>query len=143
MSGKNQFISSLYWFSTNPASTFLPLNNNTQGQGSVTAGGAVNGTMSSTNTIYTNILDVSRMDNGGLEVAWTGTPTGTITYWASNSGISTNFFQITLTTNQPAGSAGAFGINLNQYPYKYLQLQYTNSSGSGTIAVYGQYKDLN
>lgn len=142
MSGKNQFIVPLYWQSTNPAINFLPLNNNTQGQGSVPSG-VIAGTMSGTNTIYTNILDVSRLDNDGLEISWTGNPSGTITYWASNSGIAANFFQISLTTSQPSGSASSFGVNLNQYPYKYLQLRYTNSSGSGTISVYGQYKDLN
>lgn len=142
MSGKNQFPSPLYWQSTNPSASLLPLNNNTQAQGSVPST-VTAGVMSGTNTIYTNILDVSRMDNDGLEISWTGTPTGTITYWAGVSGIAANFFQITLATNQPAGSAGAFGVNLNQYPYKYLQLQYTNSSGSGTISVYGQFRDLN
>jgi hypothetical protein len=143
MSGKNQFPAPFVWFAANPSASLLPLNNNTQAQGSPTAGGVINGPMSGTNTIYSNILDVSRLDNDGLEIAWTGTPTGTISYWASVSGISANFFQITLTTNQPAGSPGAFGVNLNQYPYKYLQIQYVNSSGSGNISVYGQYKDLN
>ena len=140
MGHKNQFPFTFGWQSTNPQIGFLPLNNNTQGQGS-NSSGVINGVMTSTNTIYTNILDISRMDNTGLEIAWTGTPTGVISYWGSNSGI--NFFQVSLTTSQPAGSASCFGVNLNQWSYKYIQIQYVNTSGSGVISIYGQAKDLN
>jgi hypothetical protein len=130
----------LSWQTTNPQIGFLPLTEFKQGQGSFPSG-LLNGVMSGTNTIYTQIVDVSRVDNLGLEIFWTGTPTGTISYWASDSGI--NFFTVSLTTSQPSGSAGGFGVNLNQWPYKYLQLQYTNSSGSGIINAYMQIKDLN
>jgi hypothetical protein len=119
---------------------FLPLNLTSQGQGSSPSGNP-NGVMSGTSTIYSQIIDVSRMDNIGLEIFWTGTPNGTITYNASDSGI--NFFPVTLTTGQPAGSAGGFGVNLNQWPYKYLMLQYVNSSGSGVLNAFCQVKDLN
>lgn len=139
MSGKNQYPFTLNWQSTNPQTSFLP-------QPQLYAGGSqpsgvTSGTMSSTNTIYTNILCLERIDNVGLEVSWTGTPTGTLTYICSNSG--KNFFPITLTTTQPSGSAGGFGVNLNQLPYKYFMVQYTNASGSGVLSITGQSKDLN
>ena len=140
MSGKNQFPAQLNWQSTSPITGFLPLNNNTQGKGSVPSG-VLTGTMSGTSTIYSNIIDVSRMDNSGLEISWTGTPTGAITYNASISG--SFFFPITLTTTQPSGSSGGFGVNLNQYPYKYLLVEYTNSTGSGVLTAWAQFKDLN
>lgn len=142
MSGKNQFPIAFNWQSTNPATGFLPLNNNTQGQGSA-ASGTLNGSMSGTNTIYSQILDVSRMDNQGLEVTWTGTPTGTFQVMVSNSGI--NFYALTFNPalGQPSGSAGGYAVDLNQLPFKYVMLQYTNSSGSGSLTVYGQQKDLN
>lgn len=83
------------------------------------------------------------MDNIGLEVTWSGTPTGTISVMVSNSGI--NFY--TLTFNpilaQPAGSASGYAIDLNQLPFKYMLIEYVNSSGSGTLNIYGQSKDLN
>lgn len=119
---------------------FAPTNN--YGGGSPPSGVTL-GVATGTTTIYTNILEVARMDNQGLELAWTGTPTGTITIYGSNSGI--NWFSITFNPAyaNPAGSAGVEGISLNQFPWKYLMLSYTNASGTGTIACYAQFKDLN
>lgn len=83
------------------------------------------------------------MDNIGLEVTWTGTPTGTFTVNVSNSGIS--FYALTFSPAlaQPAGSASGYAIDLNQIPFKYIMLKYINASGSGVLSVYGQNKDLN
>jgi hypothetical protein len=105
--------------------------------------GVVAGAMASTNTIYSNIVDLSRMDNVGLEVTWTGTPTGTFQVLGSNSG--QYFYALTFdpALSQPAGSAGGYLIDLSGYPFKYILLEYTNSSGSGSLYVYGQNKDLN
>ena len=159
MSGKNQTpitlgplaptISSLpsnspgmSWQSTNPTIGFYPQNMTVQQQGSAPSG-LLNGAMASTNTIYTQIVDISRMDNMGLEITWTGTPTGTFQVMVSNSGI--NFYALTFNPalTQPTGSPGGYAVDLNQLPFKYLMLQYTNSSGSGTLTAYGQVKDLN
>lgn len=130
------------WQATNPATGFLPLNNNTNQQGSLPSGN-ISGAMASTNTIYSQIIDISRMDNMGLEVSWTGTPTGTFQVMVSNSGI--NFYALTFNPalTQPAGSPGGYAVDLNQLPFKYIMLQYTNSTGSGTLTAYGQVKDLN
>ena len=99
--------------------------------------------MASTNTIYSQILEVARMDNVGLEVTWTGTPTGTLQVMVSNSGI--YFYALTFNPAlaQPSGSASGYAISLNQIPFKYVMLQYANSSGSGILTIYGQNKDLN
>lgn len=83
------------------------------------------------------------MDNVGHEVAWTGTPTGTLTVLVSNSGINWPALTFSPALTQPVGSANAIGINLNQIPYKYVMFQYVNASGSGTISIYSQLKDLN
>ncbi len=130
------------WQSTNPATGFLPLNAYGSTQGSLPSGNP-NGAMASTNTIYSQIIDVSRIDNCGLEITWSGTPTGTFQVMASNSGI--NFYALTFSPalTQPAGSAGGYVIDLNQFPFKYFMLQYTNSSGSGTLTAFAQVKDLN
>ena len=127
---------------TNPATGFLPLNAQGTSQGSVPSGNP-NGAMASTNTIYSQIIDMSRMDNCGLEVTWTGTPVGTISVMASNSSL--NFYALTFNPAlaQPAGSAGGYVIDLNQFPFKYFMLQYTNTSGSGILTAYAQMKDLN
>lgn len=139
MSGKNQYPFTFNWQSIDPRTAFLPVPA-LYGGGSPPSG-TVGGAMASTNTIYSQILEVSRMDNIGLEFNWTGTPTGTITMYGSNSG--KNFYSITIGIGQPAGSAAGELVNLNQYPWKYLMIGYTNSSGSGTLSGYGQCRDLN
>jgi hypothetical protein len=137
MSIRNQYVSTLNWQSTSPITNFLP-NPHTYGS---RPSGVLSGTMSGTNTIYTNILDVSRMEFIGMEVTWTGTPTGTYSVLASNSGIS--FYSLTFSPalGQPAGSAGGYVIDLSGYPFKYLLVEYVNSSGSGVLTTYLQLKD--
>lgn len=139
MSGKNQFPYELNWQSTNPQTGFLP---NPYPGGSKPSG-TTTGAMASTNTIYSNIIDISRMDNIGAEVFWTGTPTGTITIYCSVSGANWSNLTFSPALAQPSGSAAGYLINLNQVPYKYIMFQYTNSSGSGSLTVWLQFKDLN
>lgn len=139
MSGKNQFPIVYNWQSISPIPSFLP----TAYQTGSPPSGIVDGVMSGTNVIYSQISDVSKMDNIGLEVFWTGTPMGTFEVLGSNSG--DNFFPLTFNPvlDQPSGVAGGYGVDLNQFPWKYLLLRYTNISGSGVLNVYGQNKDLN
>lgn len=139
MSGKNQFPCVFNWQSPNPATGFLP---NPNQSGSI-ASGIINGVMASTNTIYSQIIDLSKMDNIGLEVAWSGTPTGTFSIMVSNSGKNFNALTFNPVLAQPAGAAGGMAVDINQLPFKYLMLQYVNVSGSGILNVYGQNKDLN
>lgn len=139
MSGKNQYPVIFNWQSANPATGFLPAN---QPGGSLPSG-VLAGTMASTNVIYSQIIESSRMDNAGLEVTWTGTPSGTFEVLYSISGA--NFYALTFNPSltQPTGSAGGYLVNINQQPFKWLMLRYTNASGSGSLTVYGQQKDLN
>lgn len=99
--------------------------------------------MASTNTINSNIQDISNTDNQGLEVTWTGTPTGTISVLCSESGQA--FYALTFVPaiTQPSGSAGGYLIDLNQVPWRYLMVQYVNASGSGSLAITLGSKDLN
>lgn len=140
MGSKNQAPIVFNWQSTSPVTGFLPLKANQSGS---VPSGTVNGAMASTNTIYSQIIDLSRMDNVGLEVTYTGTPTGTFQVMVSNSGI--NFYALTFNPAlaQPAGSAGGYAVNMNQLPFRYIMLQYTNTSGTGVLTVYGHQGDLN
>lgn len=140
MSGKNQYPVIFNWQSTNPVTTLLPLQANQSGS---MPSGVLAGAMASTNVIYSQIIDVSRMDNIGLELTFTGTPTGTFEVYGSNSGA--QFYALTFSPalTQPSGSSGGYLIDLSGYPFKYLLLKYTNASGSGSLFVYGQMKDLN
>lgn len=137
MSSKNQLPVTFNWQTTNPTIGFLPLSANRSGS---IPSGVINGVMSGTNTIYSQIINISTKDNVGLEVTWTGTPTGTFSVMGSNSGI--NFYALTFnpTLAQPAGSAGGYIVNINQFPWVYIMLQYVNSSGSGILTSYGQIK---
>lgn len=139
MSGKNQFPITFNWQSTDPAVNFNP---NPNQNGSVPSG-QVGGSMSGTSTIYTQIIDTSRMDNVGLEITYAGTGTGTITVLGSSSGNNFYSWSPSPSITQPAGSSGGCLTGLNQFPFKYMYIKYTNSSGSGTLTIYGQMKDLN
>lgn len=139
MSGKNQFYTVFNWQASSPVTGFLPANIS----GGSLPSGTVTGAMASTNTIYSQIIDVAKMDNIGLEITFTGTPTGVLSVQASNSGIT--FYPLTFSPalTQPAGGAGGYVVNLNQYPYKYIYLQYVNATGTGVLTAYAQLKDLN
>lgn len=82
-------------------------------------------------------------DNIGIQVIWTGTPTGTLSVQASNTaslgadgtvsgGTWSNY---TATVPTIAGSAGNGLINLNQFPFAFMRLIYTASSGSGGLTA--------
>ncbi len=141
MSGKNQVPFTANWQSSDPRTGFIP-NPNLYGNGSPPSA-VLAGTMSATNVIYSNIIDVSRMDNIGLEVAWTGTPGGVLKILVSNSGKNFNELTFNPVLAQPAGAAGGMAVSINQLPFKFLMFKYTNASGSGSLSIYGQEKDLN
>lgn len=140
MGHKRQYPNQFLWQTTSPVAGLLPLRAN---QSIYPLTGTTTGAMTSTNVIYSQIIDMSLIDNIGLEVTWTGTPTGTFQVMVSNSGI--NFYALTFNPalTQPSGTAGGYAIDLNQLPFKYLMLQYTNASGSGALTIYGQQKDVN
>jgi hypothetical protein len=139
MSGKNQYVSQFDWQSTDPRVGFQP----THPPGGSTPSGTHAGVMTGVNVIYTNIIDVAKMDNLGLELNWTGTPTGVIEVMGSVSGL--NFYAITFSPaiGQPSGSASGELVQLAPYSFKYYMLRYTNTSGVGSITAYTQFKDLN
>lgn len=142
--GKAQFPSVFNWQTTNPSIGFLPGPGPRQDvAGNSPKSGVLAGVMTGTSTIYTNILGLRQTDSQGLEITYTGTPTGTIQVMVSNSGV--NFYALTFnpTLTQPSGSAGGYVIALQQIPFQFMFVQYTNASGSGTITCYSQCKAFN
>lgn len=116
----------------------------------------VNGSMTGTAQLNSVVQNVQNFDNLGLEISWTGTPTGLLTInGAVNNGPAGNLYSPSnpipannsLTFNpaltQPTGSSGGYLIDLNQFPWPWLQVQYVNSSGTGTLNVWIFEKDLN
>ena len=102
-----------------------------------------NGAMASTNAIVSEPLNMERVDNVGLEVEWTGNPTGAFVLEASNKydpirNASATFKAITLADppDDPAGSASGWLLDLNQIPFRWVRLRYTNASGTGVLNAY-------
>ncbi len=142
--GKAQFPSTFNWQSTSPVTGFLPAPGPNQDfAGNSPKSGTLAGVMASTNTIYSNILGLRQTDNQGIELTWTGTPTGTFSIMVSNSGV--NFYALTFNPvlAQPSGSAGGYVISLTAIPFQYMFIKYVNASGSGTVTAYSQAKANN
>ncbi len=137
MSGKNQVVLPFNWQSANPQTTLFPLNPQTQSQGSQPSG-TLSGSMSGTNTIYSNIVDISRMDDLFIDVIWTVLLSGSGHVFST---VPANAFTPTLVS--PSGAPAKLGLNMALLGAKYVMLQYTNVSGSGLITSYMQIKDLN
>lgn len=112
------------------------------------------GAMASTNTIYSSISNILHKDTVGIELSWSGSPTGTFYVQVSNSykpalaqseGAGApnngNWTQVpltdpvagttSLTTTTAAGNP--MFLNLNQLGAAWIQIVYTNSSGSGVL----------
>lgn len=94
------------------------------------------------------VLSSQFQDNVGLQVEWSGSPTGTITVEASvdydpidQSG---TFYALTFnpTLTQPAGVADGYLINLNQLPFSYYKVAYARTGGTGTLNVYTTSKEI-
>lgn len=120
---------------------FLPLPANQSGS---IPSGIASGTMSGTNTIYSQIIEKSRMDNVGATVSWSGTAVGTLSVLVSTDGV--NFNALTgysPTLQQPAGIDGGYAMNHTQLSSKYIMFQYVNASGAGILKITLQFQDLN
>lgn len=137
---KSQFPSTFNWQSTNPTASFLPI---TSTAGNSNPSGALSGTMSGTNTIYSNILGMRQTDVQGLEIAWTGTPSGNLQVMISISGINWTAINFIPAITQPTGTPDNIYINLSTIGMQYMYLQYTNSTGTGQLTAYSQCKAFN
>lgn len=95
----------------------------------------VNGAMASTNTITTNGILTTQLDNIGLQFIWTGTPNGSFFIDGSNDNATWGPLSGG-AAGTASGSAGDLEANVNQFPFKYIRARYVNSSSSGTLNVY-------
>ncbi len=101
------------------------------------------GSMTGTATILSSAQNVVNFDNLGLQVDWTSTAVGTLSVLGSVDGVTFHALTFSPALSQPAGTAGGYIIDLNQFPWPYLQVKYVNSSSSGTLDVWLCSKDLN
>jgi hypothetical protein len=123
--------------------------------------------LAGTASVYSLVQNVQNFDNIGVEVIFTGTPTGTLLVCGAVFNPSLNPYDarsygptVQLPANNnpiPAGNALTFDppltqptgaplrylIDLNQFPFPWLQFEYTNASGTGTLTIHVFEKDLN
>lgn len=77
-----------------------------------------------------NPLNVSNTDNLGIQLSWSGAPTGTFAVQDSNDaeGMLVIWDELTLSSvPTAAGSADSWSINLNQFPFDWMRLVYTST----------------
>lgn len=81
-------------------------------------------------------------DNLGIQVTWTGTPVGVLAVNGSVDGVT--FYPLTFNPalTQPAGSAGGYLINVNQFPFQFMTFTYTATSGTGTLNALLSSKEI-
>lgn len=106
--------------------------------------------MTGTTTLTSPAQFLQNFDNIGLEITWTGTPTGAISLLGSVSAVipqaaAVSYYSLTFNPAlaQPAGSAGGYIIDLNNFPFPALEVQYVNQMGNGVLNVYLFSKDIN
>jgi hypothetical protein len=104
----------------------------------VQAGVAVSGTT----TYYSQEFSGANSSGAGLHIYWTGTPTGTLTFWMSDLpwADETNDNDWVLDTGfvptNPAGAAGKFRDDFSNARAYRKRLKYVNASGTGTLFGY-------
>lgn len=102
-----------------------------------------NGVMTSTNTLTSVATFIANLDNIGLQVVWTGTPTGTLSVLVSPDDVSYDALTFNPPLTQPAGAGGRYWVNMSQLASFYIKVQYVNASGTGVLNVKICGKDLN
>jgi hypothetical protein len=94
-----------------------------------------NGVMAGTGAITSTAVDLRGYSWAALQVAYTGTPTGTITVSGSLDNVTYYPLTFNPVLTQPSGGAGGYLIQLAPLSYPYIQAGYTNTSGSGTLNI--------
>lgn len=85
-------------------------------------------------------MDVSANKNVGLQIMFTGAPTGEFFVEASND--RETFFPMTFPQGQilAAGAAGSHTVEISDFPYKCLKVRYKFTSGNGVLTVVAHSK---
>ncbi len=73
-------------------------------------------------------------DNIGIQVKWSGTPTGVLDVQVSMDPDNLGWESVPFASvDQPAGAAGSDWFEINQSPAGFVRLVYTSTSGTGTL----------
>lgn len=104
----------------------------------------VNGDMSG--DVTSSVTNIEFIDNVGVQLNFTGTPTGTFKiqvsadYKQNSQGVVTNagnWIDLSFSTTPSAsGSASQIYIDMTQLSAPYIRVKYVRASGSGTLNGY-------
>lgn len=85
-------------------------------------------------------FNIANYDIVGLQIVWTGTPTGILIL--NGSGYDGGFLPLPgFSVNSPSGSAGGTLIDISVTSMLWLQLVYEFSSGTGTLNAWAFAKE--
>jgi hypothetical protein len=104
--------------------------------------------VSSTNTYYSDMITGKMADGCAVQLSWTGTPTGTFTYWVSDKAHpsladDTDWVQDTgFAPTNPAGSAGKMHDDTAVNKARWKRIKYVNASGTGTLFGYATVAEM-
>lgn len=93
------------------------------------------------------VTDITKIDNVGIQLIFTGTPTGeffvdgSLNYSPANNGAKLanagDWVAIDLPSSAlAAGSASSILLDLNQLSFPNIRVRYVRSSGTGTLNAY-------
>lgn len=97
-------------------------------------GTAINGTSMGA-TITSDPVALSFEDNIGIQVKWTGTPTGSFDVQVSLDPTNLGWQSVPFSPapTAPSGSAGTDWLQVNQSPAAFVRLVYTRASSTGAL----------
>lgn len=96
-------------------------------------------TVTGTNTYYSKVWGARDSDGHGLQLSWTGTPTGTLTMWCSDKPHPSEVDDAdwvqdaTWTPTNPAGAASKFRDDAGNMKAYRKRIKYVNAAGSGVL----------
>jgi len=104
------------------------------------------GAMTGTSVITSSVVGIAYLDNVGVQLNFTGNPTGTFQvqvsadYQQDSQGVVTsvgNWVSVTLSPAPVAsGAANQIYIDMQQLSAPFLRVVYTNASGTGVLNAF-------
>lgn len=92
--------------------------------------------------ITSDTIGVERLDNVGIQLQWTGTPTGDF-FVDARIHEDAPWTELSISPSVAAsGSASDWLISLTQIPYSELRVRYERSAGTGTLEAWLMAKQV-
>jgi hypothetical protein len=91
-------------------------------------------------TVDSLIVNIPFLDNISIEIAWTGTPTGTFQVLGSVSGV--NYNPVAIGIKAAAGVPDTTLVSFQNQGYQFLKLRYIGTGGNGTLNAWVGGKEI-